>query len=130
MLRFKLNFMSKKVLVVIEDLFFTVKINESVKHAGLTPEFVRTEVDALERAKLQPVAIVIDLNCAGIDPVRLIGQLKALPELKGISLLAFVSHVQAELKQKAQEAGCDMVLARSAFSKNMEQMFKRYAGTV
>lgn len=119
--------MQKKVLTVIEDLFFTVKINESAKHAGLTAEFVRSEIDAVERAKLQPSVIVIDLNCSSIDSVRLIGELKASPELKGIPLVGFVSHVQAELKQKAQAAGCDMVLARSAFSQNMQQIFKRYA---
>ena len=120
--------MPKKVLAVIEDLFFTVKINESAKHAGLTAEFVKSETDAIERAKLQPSVIVIDLNCASIDPLRLIGELKSSPELKGINLLGFVSHVQAELKQKAQEAGCDMVLARSAFSQNMPQIFKRHSG--
>jgi CheY-like chemotaxis protein len=120
--------MPKKVLAVIEDLFFTVKINEAAKHAGLAVEFVKSEIDALERARLQPSVIVIDLNCASIDPVRLIGELKSIPELKGISVLGFVSHVQGELKQKAQEAGCNMVLARSAFSQNMQQIFKRYAG--
>lgn len=122
--------MPKKVLAVIEDLFFTVKINESAKHAGLTAEFVKSEVDAIERAKLQPAVIVIDLNCASIDPLRLIGELKSMPELREINLLGFVSHVQGELKQKAQEAGCNMVLARSAFSQNMQQIFKRYAGTM
>ena len=121
--------MSKKVLAVIEDLFFTVKINEAAKQAGLTPEFVRTEIDAMERAKLQPAVIVIDLNCASIDAVRLIGELKAMPEVQGINLLGFVSHVQGQLKQQAQQAGCNMVLARSAFSQNMNQIFKRYAGT-
>jgi hypothetical protein len=38
--------------------------------------------------------------------------------------------VQVELKQSAQEAGCDMVLARSAFSQNLTQIFKRHSGVV
>lgn len=113
---------------MIEDLFFTVKINEAAKHAGLAAEFVKSEIDALERAKSQPAVIVIDLNCASIDPLRLIADLKASPELKEINVLGFVSHVQGELKKKAQEAGCNMVLPRSAFSQNMQQIFKRYAG--
>src|SRR5258708_29276277 len=121
--------MQKKVLAVIEVLFSTVKINESAKHAGLAAEFVKSEIDAIERARLQPSVIVIDLNCPSIDPLRLIGQLKSDPELKEINLLGFVSHVQGELKQKAQEAGCNMVLARSAFSQNMQKIFMRYAGT-
>jgi CheY-like chemotaxis protein len=125
-----MNFMPKKVLAVIEDLFFTVKINESAKHAGLIAEFVKSEIDAIERAKLQPSVIVIDLNCASIDVLHLIAALKASPELREINLLGFVSHVQGELKQKAQDAGCNMVLARSAFSQNMQQIFKRYAGTM
>ncbi|MGA3205357.1 MAG: response regulator [Bryobacteraceae bacterium] len=119
--------MPKKVLAVIEDLFFTVKINEAAKHAGLAAEFVKSEIDAIDRAKAGPAVIVIDLNCAAVDPLHLIAELKASPELKGISVVGFVSHVQGELKQKAQEAGCNMVLARSAFSQNMQQIFKRYA---
>jgi CheY-like chemotaxis protein len=122
--------MPKKVLAVIEDLFFTVKINEAAKHAGLVAEFVKSEIDALERAKFEPVVIVIDLNCASVDVLHLIKELKSLPEAEGINVVGFVSHVQGELKQKAQEAGCNMVLARSAFSLNMQQMFKRYAGTM
>jgi hypothetical protein len=35
--------------------------------------------------------------------------------------------VQGELKQAAQEAGCYMVLARSAFSQNLSQIMKRHA---
>ncbi len=122
--------MPKKVLAVIEDLFFTVKINEAAKHAGLAVQFVKSETDAIEGAKSQPSVIVIDLNCASIDPLRLIGGLKSMPEAQGINLLGFVSHVQGDLKQKAQEAGCNMVLARSAFSQNMQQIFKRYAERV
>ena len=72
--------MPNKVLAVIEDLFFTVKINESAKHAGLAAEFVKSEIDAIDRAKLQPSVIVIDLNCTAIDPLRLIGELKSDPE--------------------------------------------------
>jgi CheY-like chemotaxis protein len=120
--------MSKKVLAVIEDLFFTVKINEAAKHAGLAAEFVKSEIDALERAKFQPAVIVIDLNCASVDVLHLIVELKSTAEVAGINVVGFVSHVQGELKQKAQEAGCNMVLARSAFSQNMQQIFKRYAG--
>ena len=122
--------MPKIVLAVIEDLFFTVKINEAAKHAGLAAEFVKSEIDALERAKLQPAVIVIDLNCATVDVLHLIVELKSTAEVAGINVVGFVSHVQGELKQKAQEAGCNMVLARSAFSQNMQQIFKRYAGTM
>jgi hypothetical protein len=34
--------------------------------------------------------------------------------------------VQGELKMKAQEAGCDMVVPRSAFSQNLAQILRRH----
>jgi len=35
--------------------------------------------------------------------------------------------VQAELKMAAQQKGCDVVLARSAFSQNLPTILRRYA---
>jgi len=118
---------TKKVLAVVEDLFFTVKINEAAKRAGLSVAFVKSERDALDQAAERPALIILDLNFAGVEPVALIGKLKADPSLQGISVLGYVSHVQGDLKQAAQEAGCDMVLARSAFSQNLQQIMKRHA---
>ena len=42
--------------------------------------------------------------------------------------MGYVSHVQGELKQKAHDIGCDMVMARSAFSQNLLSLLKRHAG--
>jgi len=116
---------TNKVLAVVEDLFFTVKINESAKRAGVPIAFVKSQRDALDQAAEHPSLIILDLNFASIDPVDLIRQLKADPALSKIQLIAYVSHVQGDLKQQAQEAGCDMVLARSAFSQNLLQLMTR-----
>jgi CheY-like chemotaxis protein len=118
---------AKKVLAVVEDLFFTVKINEAAKRAGLSVAVVKSERDALDQAAERPALIILDLNFAGIEPVALIRKIKGDPALQKINLLGYVSHVQGELKQAAQEAGCDMVLARSAFSQNLPQILKRHA---
>ena len=91
----------KKVLAVLDDLFFTVKINESAKRAGVPIEFVKSEKDVLERAKGKPALIIIDLNYHGIDPLKLIERLKSAAELKGTSVLGYLSHIQGDLKQKA-----------------------------
>ncbi len=115
-----------KILAVLDDLFFTVKINESAKRAGMPIVFVKSEQDALEQAGAKPALIIIDLNCGKIAPLELIEKLKSNPETKPISVIGYLSHVQGELKQQAQEAGCDMVLARSAFSQNLPQILKRH----
>jgi CheY-like chemotaxis protein len=118
----------KKVLAVLDDLFFRVKIADAAKRVGLDIEFLNNGTDVIERAKEQPLVIIIDLNINSLQPLELISELKSAPETKGVSIIGFVSHVQGELKQKAQEIGCDMVMARSAFSQNLPQILKRHAG--
>jgi CheY-like chemotaxis protein len=118
---------SKRALAVLSDLFFSVKLADAAKRAGVALEFVKEAKDVLEKARQKPAFIIFDLNFEAVKPLDLISELKKTPETKGVSLIAYVSHVQGELKQQAHEAGCDMVLARSAFSQNIPQIFKRHA---
>ena len=120
----------KRVLAVVSDLFFSVKLTEAAKRSGLALEFVKDPEELLEKAKAKPTLIVFDLNFDGVQPLQLIAKLKGEAATKGVSLLGYLSHVQAELKQSAQEAGCDMVMARSAFSQNLTQIFKRHSGVL
>jgi PleD family two-component response regulator len=118
----------KRVLAVVSDLFFSVKLTEAAKRAGLALEFVKESNLVLEKALEKPSLIIFDLNFEDAQPLNLITTLKGNSATKGISLIGYLSHVQAELKQQAQEAGCDMVLARSALSQNMPLIFKRHSG--
>lgn len=115
----------RKVVAVLDDLFFTVKINEAAKRAGQPVVFVKSEKDALDQAAASPALVILDLNCTALDPLQLIRNLKAGENLKKTRVIGYVSHVQGDLKQAAQQAGCDMVLARSAFSQNLPQLLKK-----
>jgi len=88
-------------------------------------EFLKSEIDVLLRAKAQPALIVIDLNFQGVDALKLVRELKADSATKGIRVLGYLSHVQGDLKLKAQEAGCDTVLPRSAFSQSLPQILNQ-----
>ena len=120
---------NKTVLAVVNDLFFSAKITEAAKRAGVGLQYVTTEKDLLEKARVNPSLIIFDLNFEAAQPLKLITSLKADATLKHIRLLGYLSHVQEELKVKALEAGCDTVMPRSAFSANLVQIFNREAGT-
>ena len=117
----------RTLVAVLSDLMFTVKIQEAAKRSGLTPVFVNSAADALAQAKLNPIVLIIDLNNAPLDPLSLIGRLKSDKATSNVKLLGYVSHVQVDLKQAAQEKGCDMVVARSAFVQNLPELLKRYS---
>jgi CheY-like chemotaxis protein len=121
---------NKQLLALVSDLLFTVKIQDAAKRAGMQAEFVKSEKELMEKLHSNPALIILDLNFTGVQPLKLISKLKHNPDLKDTTLLAYVSHVDGELKQKAHEMGCDMVMARSAFSQNLPMILKRHAGTL
>lgn len=119
-----------KILALVSDLLFTVKINEAAKRNGMQIDYVKNDDDFLARLQEKPAPklVIMDLNIASASPVELIEKIKGQDETKAISVLGYVSHIQGELKVKAQEAGADAVLARSAFSQNLAQILKRHSG--
>lgn len=106
---------------------FTVKIQEAAKRAGLETVFVKSHEQALAEAKHKPAVMILDLNNTAAEPLDIIAALKTDQDTSKISLVGFVSHVQADLKRAAQEKGCDVVIARSAFSQNLPTILRRYA---
>src|SRR3954463_4850003 len=75
----------KRVLAVVSDLFFSVKLTEAAKRAGMALEFVKEPEQVMEKAKARPQLIVFDLNFDAADPLALIGKLKGSADTKSIS---------------------------------------------
>ena len=98
---------------------FQVKIEQAAKDVGFEPIFVQSQQEALARAKDNPAVIILDLNDRGIEPLETIATLKGDLETSHIKLLGFVSHVQTDLQTAARDRGCDLVIARSAFSQKL-----------
>lgn len=115
--------MPNHVLAIVSDLFFAVKIGDAAKRAGLSIKFTSDPVLAIEKARESPSVIVIDLNNDRAQPVDLVRTLKAAPETRDIPLVGYLSHVHVDLKVKAEEAGCDRVLARSALDGRLNEIF-------
>jgi hypothetical protein len=120
---------ASRIFAFVEDLFFLAKIQETGRKMNVKVEFVKTEKDLSDRLSSngdeKPSLIIFDLNNANAKPLTLIPKLKGKLK-KGTSIIGFLSHVQGDLKQKAHEVGCDMVLPRSAFSQNLPQLLRRH----
>ena len=118
-----------RIFAFVDDLFFLSKIQETARKLNVKVEFVKTDKDILDRLALngdeKPSLIIFDLNNANAKPLTAIPRLKK--ELKkGTNIIGFLSHIQGDLKMKAMDAGCDMVIPRSAFSQNLPQLLRRH----
>ena len=118
-----------RIYAFVDDLFFLAKINETARKLGIKVEFVKTDKEVFDKmndnGNGKPSLIIFDLNNSNAKPLTVIPKLKSKLK-KETNIIGFVSHVQGELKVKAQEAGCDMVLPRSAFSQNLAQLMRRH----
>jgi CheY-like chemotaxis protein len=122
--------MSKKILVLLDNLFFAAKINGAAARTGTEIRYARTAREALELASAEkPSMMIVDLDAAGCSPLTVIAEIRKNEGLNGISILGFVSHVNQELQEKAREAGCDRVLARSAFARDLVTLLDKTART-
>lgn len=116
-----------KILAVMSDLFFSVKINDAAKRIGMSVEFVKDKNLAMEKIAAKPPIAIFDLNCTDAAPLELLRAIKSNPETAGIKTIAFVSHVQSDLKREAGATGCDVVVARSVFAQNLEKILGQFS---
>jgi CheY-like chemotaxis protein len=119
-----------RIYCFIEDLFFLAKIQETARKLGIKVGFVKAEKEVVSKITAsseqdRPSLIVFDLNNANAKPLTLIPKIRTKLK-KGTSIIGFLSHLQGDLKVKAIEAGCDMVMPRSAFSQNLPNLLRRH----
>jgi DNA-binding NarL/FixJ family response regulator len=111
------------VLAAVDDLLFSSKIRTTAKQAGVELTFARSPQEILDQARaLKPSLVIFDLNSGKTDPVATIAALKGDAALGASRVLAFASHVHAELIASARTAGADQVLPRSAFAAHLAEI--------
>jgi DNA-binding NarL/FixJ family response regulator len=105
-----------RIVALMDDLFFQMKVAETAKHLGLELK-VATNGDALlGLLEPPPNLVIVDLN-ARSQPLAAIERVRAAQ--KDLRVVGFLSHMQRDLAAQAQAAGCDEVMPRSAFTQNL-----------
>ncbi len=113
------------LLAVVDDLFFLAKIQETARRVGVQVEQIDPR-KAQARASQSPVgAVLLDLNHRSGAALEVVKSLKGDASTRHFPVIGFVSHVQGDLVAAARAAGCDQVLARSAFSAQLPQLLEK-----
>jgi PleD family two-component response regulator len=114
---------ARRVLAAVDDLLFRSKISETAEQLGIEARFPRSKgklLDALRESA--PELLVLDLNSVRFDPLELLRIVKSHEATQQVPTVGFLSHVQGDLAVAARKAGCDYVMARSAFTKDLPQI--------
>ncbi len=111
------------VLVFVPDLFFQAKIVATAKATGGLIRLISSPEALIEESRSQHESVVIlDLAATGTDPIGLILVIKKDCGTASPRIVGFYSHVNKELERRAREAGCDLVLSKSTFSRRLPEI--------
>jgi CheY-like chemotaxis protein len=119
---------SARILAVVEDIFFLAKLQGTARQLGVTVDSIAPDGLQDSLAQNGANAILLDLNHRFGKVIAAIEAVKKNPATRAVPVVAFLSHVQTDLAQAARAAGCDRVMARSAFSQQLPQLLQELSG--
>lgn len=109
------------VVVGVTDVLFKSKIIETAQAVAGDIVLAHTQEGVLDATgQLDAEKAILDLNETKYDVMETIKILKAAHP--AITIIGFVSHVQRDVQVKAKTAGCDVILAREAFVKQLPEL--------
>jgi hypothetical protein len=113
------------ILALEKDLFFSVKIHDTLRHHDMDVTTVRTLV-SLEQGlaasgDAKPALVIVNIASKGVDWEAAIRTVRT----HGLPVLAFGSHMDLDARARALQAGAQKVVANSKFAKDMPGLVQR-----
>lgn len=122
--------MSIRILALEKDLFFAVKMRDTLRHHDMEVTTVRTLPAFEQQLALgeveRPVLAIVNTATRGVDWEAAIQQARA----HDLPVLAFGSHMDLEARAKALQAGAGKVVANSKFASDMPGLINRMLSEV
>lgn len=120
--------MTTHILALEKDLFFAVKIRDTLRHHEIETKTARNlalfEQGLASNGTEKPALVIVNISIQGVDWEAAIRQARAL----GYPVLAFGSHIDLDAHARARQAGAQRVVANSKFASDMPGLVKRLLG--
>ncbi|OGP81809.1 MAG: hypothetical protein A2Y95_00560 [Deltaproteobacteria bacterium RBG_13_65_10] len=118
-------FAGPRVIALTADLFFAMGIQRTGESLGLEVHRVE-DVRALVEKVREPGKTLVLLELDAWMP----GMVRRLREAHGedLKIVAFGSHMDYATRAAASQEGCDVVMPRSAFAKDVAGHLRKWTG--
>lgn len=115
----------RTILLLVQDLIFSVRIADTARAAGYTPVDTNLE-DLAAAAGAGAVLIVVDTGYRG-DWQAAIRALKSDTRTATIPVLAYGSHVDVTASRAAVAVGCDRLVTRGKLVAELPKLLEATA---
>jgi DNA-binding response OmpR family regulator len=121
--------MTTTILALEKDLFFAVKMRDTLQRLGMRVITARTlavfEQQLAAVGDERPALVIVNIATQGVDWGEAIRKARA----GGYPVLAFGSHMDLDARAKALDAGAQRVVANSKFTSDMPGLVQRMLAT-
>lgn len=117
-----------RVVALVPDLMFGSRVLSMLEAAGHEVTLTGQEDEARAEIEFADV-LVVDLTTDEVDGIVLVDSMASGGELTGHRTLGFYSHVETEVRERAQEAGFDLVVPRSRMAREGAELVTRLGGS-
>ena len=110
-----------RVAALIPDLLFGSKVQSALQTAGHEVDLITGELEAWDEVGGIDL-LVVDLTSPDVDGVELFETLATGGELHEVRTLGFFAHVEPAVRERALQAGFDLVVPRSRMAREGAQL--------
>jgi len=112
------------VVLVSDDLMLRSQVAGHALRLGMAPP-TQTTVGALASCldDVQPRLLILDLAAGGMDVAETTDLARRTTGTK-LRIVAFAPHVHQQRLQQASDAGCDVVLSRGQFVRQLDELLE------
>ncbi|MCS6910281.1 MAG: DUF309 domain-containing protein [Anaerolineales bacterium] len=141
------------ILGLVSDLFFAAPIENVTKALGYRLRVIERgeEIEPVDAPLIrqtaeptigrgagfiarvvewQPALVLVELSSDKIPWPEWIAALKSSPATRRIPVIAFGPHADLALRARAEDVGCDVILAKSALLRDLPGLIQRHARQV
>ena len=109
-----------RVLAFVPDLLFGSNVVGAVRAAGHDP-VLAADLDTVGRELAQADMLIVDLTAEPDERISAVAEMRRVD----VPTLGFYSHVEAEVRTRAQDAGFDLVVPRSRMAREGSSLIAR-----
>jgi DNA-binding response OmpR family regulator len=107
-----------RIALLCPDLLFGSKVEGGLAIAGHTVNRFSSDEDLRVAASFHDL-VIVDLTAEGLDGPAIVRSMREKGELEAVPTLGFYSHVDQEMRKRAEEAGFSRVVPRSRMAREM-----------